>query len=185
MQLTPTLLLQISVHFLLRNGSRPMPADRLSRLLYLAHRDSLDRYDDPISHDRAVAAESGPALELAVRLMEGTAGKADCARWDAWLCRGESGSIGLRVPMAQADCDHLSEADIGILDAVWAEFSPMSDAELARHCAGLEEWRSAPTGQRIREEQTLQALGRSAREAGLIAREIREHRYMDRALSAC
>lgn len=186
MNLVVTRLAQMSAYFLRRNGANlPMPAGRLLRLLYLADRESIDRYGEPISYDRAVATKKGPALEQAMQMLDPDSDKneVDYALWNDWVARGETGVFLRSLAKRQRELDHMSQADIEILDAVWTEFMLMGSAELSRHCESLGEWRDSARGQHIRESHILQALGRSESEALTIAKLIQQQRNLDFTLS--
>lgn len=91
----------------------------------------------------------------------------------------------MRKDVSRDRLDHLSDADIEVLAAVWDEFGHMNKWQIRDYThEHLDEWRD-PDGSSvpISEVQLLRALGRSKEESKEIAQAICEQRGIDQIIS--
>ena len=176
---------QMSAYFMDKEAASQMAVLKLVKLLYLADRESIDRFDEPISFDYMVSMEHGPVLSRTLDLINGFARNRNADQWDAWISDRESHNVSLRKSASRDQLDHLSDADIEVLAAVWDKFGHMDKWEIRNYTHEyLDEW-SDPEGSSkpISETELLLTLGRSEEEANEIARTIREQRELDRVIS--
>ena len=112
----------------------------LTKLLYLAERESFKRYAEPLTGDVPVSMKHGPVLSNTLDLMNGFSKTNLADGWDRWIADREGREVALRDPAmlqnAEKDLPSLSRADFDVLDAVWAEFGHLHDDPwaLVRHC---------------------------------------------------
>ena len=150
---------------------------KLIKLLYLADRQSIDQYGSPISYDRMVSMPEGPVLSRTLDLINGSVSGQDAEQWDAWLTDRENHQISLNKDIHRNLLDELSDADIGILETVWAEFGHMSRYEIRDYTHdNLDEWED-PNGSSlpIGNMAVLKALGKDDVEAAETVRRLREN----------
>lgn len=110
----------------------------LTKLLYLAERESFKRYAEPLTGDVPVSMQHGPVLSKTLNLMNGFADEASV--WDRWISDREGRIVALRDPAMVQDCerdlDALSRADLDVLRDVWGEFGGLhaDPWALVRYC---------------------------------------------------
>lgn len=74
---------QMAAYFMDKEEERQMEVLKLIKLLYLADRESVDRYGEPISFDKMVRMVHGPVLSRTLNLINGFVRGKDAAQWDA------------------------------------------------------------------------------------------------------
>jgi uncharacterized phage-associated protein len=169
---------QVAAFFLDKRGGR-MCHLKLMKLLYLADREAMRRYGAPISGDRMVAMPHGPVLSMTLDHMDGHLDPSP-GGWDGWIADRENHDLCLKRPTSRDALDELSEADIDVLEAIWAQFGHMSRWELRdythKYCS---EWRD-PNGSSspIHYEDVFIALGWSEAEATELSTRIDRERYL-------
>lgn len=176
---------QMAAYFMDKEEKRQIEILKLIKLLYLADRESTDRYGEPISYDKMVAMDHGPVLSRTLDLINGFVSDDDGAQWDAWISDRRSHSVALRRSAAREHLDQLSDADIEVLSAIWKRFGQLSKWQIRDYTHDhLSEW-SKPEGTShpISEYRLLRALGRSEREARETAAVIREQRQLNYTVS--
>jgi uncharacterized phage-associated protein len=152
---------------------------KLAKLLYLADRESMNRYSAPISFDKFVALKDGPMLSKARDLVQG---KIVSEAWSYWMSPRKGLNVALAHEFTRDDLDQLSDADLEILDSVWDELGAMDRFELRdyvhEHCP---EWKNpGDTSKPINEAEIFRALGLPAAEAKNMAESVRIERRLDR-----
>lgn len=173
---------QIAAYFLRQRGGK-MSYLKLMKLLYLADRESMARFDEPMTDDAWISMKLGPVLSNVLDLFQGSSlGGA----WEKWI----STAGGFDVRMARniddlEELDELSEADIDILEAVWVEHGHKTRWELVdfthRHCA---EWNDPMNSAKpISPQDVFVALGRDPDEANELAAELFQRRNNRQFLS--
>lgn len=164
---------QMAAYFLIRRGGS-MSHLKLIKLLYLADREALSRFDAPISGDKASALPHGPILSKTLDLMNGFVRSVQSG-WDDWIADRENHEVRLnRGGASIEELDELSPADIEVLDAVWQQFGRMSRWELRdythQHCR---EWKDpAGTSKPITVEEILVALGKRPEQARSVEQQL-------------
>lgn len=110
---------QVTAYFALREGGS-IDVLKVAKLVYLAERAYLDAYELPLTGDTFVAMPHGPVLSQTLDHVNGSApGNPECMHY-----------VGARahctvqaVPDLSIEAlDHLSIANIEILDEVWAKY---------------------------------------------------------------
>ena len=103
---------------------------KLTKLLYLADRESIAQYGFPISFDHAVSMPEGPVLTRVLNLTQGASVGSDQAQWDEWISDKAQHQVSLNRNFTYEDLDELSEADIEVLETVWRDFGHMDQWKL-------------------------------------------------------
>lgn len=158
---------------------------KLVKLLYLADRESLDRYGMPISFDAVVAMPHGPVLSTTLDLINGFVDGPKGAQWEEWISDREDHNVTLRREFSRENLDELSDIDLDVINDVNAQFGKWDQWTLRDYTHDLKEWRD-PNGSRvaISDQEILTALGRDIKEAAALAQEIQTQRDLDRVLSS-
>lgn len=164
---------------LLRLGGGRMEYLKLIKLLYYADRESLDRLGRPISGDRYVSMKHGPVLSNVYDLVKQTiSGKPPKGCWaDAIISEGRY-ALKLKT---EPDVGALSEAEIELIERVYADYGASDRWDVRDRTHKLPEWGDPGASSReIGIEQILQVLGKSEDEIDEVRQRASEERHFDR-----
>lgn len=147
-----------------RAGGR-LPLLKLMKLLYLAERESLRVFGEPISGDKLVSMPHGPVLSKTLDMMNGWGGDSQ-GGWNAWIEDRSGHDLALRDPSMirspEEDLLELSDGDIEVLDSVWSQYGHMGKYDLVAytHSDGCPEWEDPQGSSRpIPTAKLLKVLG--------------------------
>ncbi|MCW7551077.1 Panacea domain-containing protein [Endozoicomonas gorgoniicola] len=171
---------QMAAYFLLRNRGR-MSVLKLMKLLYLADRESMERYGYPISYDLMVSLDHGPVLSRTLNHINDSA-PSSVDGWKDWIGDRAGYEVDLRKDkITLTDLDELSKADVSVLQAVWDKFGHMHKYDLSDYTHDeCPEWQD-PKGSSLplRYKDVFQALGKSPEEAEELQAEIYSKQSVD------
>lgn len=130
-------------------------------MLYLADRESLEKWEEPITGDSPASMQYGPVLSIIYDLTKG-----DCPtlreHWEQFISDAdeETNRIFLKN---DPGIDELSKAEIAILDSVYERFHNYSWKQMRDFChETLPEYEDVGKGSKtIRFERILSALGKT------------------------
>jgi uncharacterized phage-associated protein len=178
---------QAAAYFLFRAGE-PLSILKLTKLLYLAERGSLEKFGEPMIGDHPVSMPHGPVLSTTLDYMNGMLRSSE-GGWDSWIADRQGHFVALRDPQSvqrQEDLLALSAADIEILSDVWNRFGGMDQWALRdwthEHCP---EW-TDPEGSSvpISFDTLLAALHFSPQQTEAILARLREADGINAAFAA-
>lgn len=154
---------------------------KLVKLLYLVERENMARYDAPMTYDELYSLPHGPVGSASLNGLDGAL--AGSETWDRITTYGKQDVHSARA--SREELDELSNADLGVLEHVWASFGHMSASQIrnwTHNPANCPEYTEV-VGARlpIQYEDVLKALGKDDAEG--IAAEINEFRRLDVALN--
>ena len=135
---------QAAAYLLYRGGGR-LPLLKLMKLLYLAERESLRVFGEPITGDKPVSMPHGPVLSTTYDLMNGGLRSIE-GGWDTWMDDRAGHDIALRdqsmIRTPEQDLLELSDGDLEVLEAIWVRFGHMSKFQLVdyTHTGACPEW---------------------------------------------
>ena len=112
------------------------------KLVYLADRKSIETYGFPILDEDRVSMKHGPVNSTTYSHIQGEY-DTEVSGWSAYLRDRSNHEISAKKSVTAEDCDELSEADIGCLDAVWGRFGHMDQWQLrawTHEHANVPEW---------------------------------------------
>lgn len=110
---------QVVAFFALKEGGE-INVLKLAKLVYLAERESMRLYDEPMFYDRLVSMPDGPVTSVTLNFMNGS--NTD-DRWSRFVAPRSGYNIPLsRRDIQVLDLDHLSTADLEILESLWRKF---------------------------------------------------------------
>lgn len=163
--------------FLLYRAGGQLPLIKLMKLLYLAERQSLQKYGAPITGDKLVSMDNGPVLSMTLNHINGLALSCE-GGWDTWISDRADHIVALRdasmIRSPVKDLLALSDSDLEVLEAVWIEFGHWERWELVRYTHDkLPEWQD-PQGSvlPITYESLFDALGFSQGQAGALISQL-------------
>lgn len=102
---------------------------KLAKLVYLADRGFLEKYDSPILYDRLVSMPHGPANSVTLNFINGLF--EETAKWDEFVSDREKHNVGVATrDLKVEDLDELSRAERAVLEDVWNRFGHMTQYQL-------------------------------------------------------
>lgn len=113
---------QISAFFANKQGGE-IPVLKLTKLIYLADRESMALTGYPITNDSLVSMPHGPVNSLTLNFVDGNIASDN---WSDLISDRANYSVGLTRQTTADDLDELSEIDIEILEVVWEKFGHMN-----------------------------------------------------------
>ena len=172
---------QVVAFFAMKQGGS-INVLKLAKLVYLAERQSLEEFDEPMLYDDLVSMPEGPVASVTLNFINGMIS-------DPLWSKMVGQRSGREVPLAHADLavsdlDHLSVADCRILDGLWERFGAYDRFRLRdwTHVAeNVPEWVD-PQGSSnpIRHTTVFAHLGRSNPDE--LARRVDEVREISKVL---
>ncbi|WP_163020908.1 Panacea domain-containing protein [Pseudomonas viridiflava] len=147
---------QMAAFFLARREA-PMAHIKLMKLLYLADRLSMERYDAPMSDDSQCNMKNGPILSATLDLMNGSRSS---NAWSALISPIRNNEVTLQRNFVWDELDELSRADLAILEEVFANFGHLNRWELVNYVHTLPEWENPGSSSKpIDSEVTFESFG--------------------------
>lgn len=155
---------------------------KLAKLLYLADREHLRRFDMPILFDKFVSMDHGPVTSTTLNYVNGY--EEDRANWDAFVTDRDRYAVGVASSsLTPDDLDELSDAELETLQAVWTQFGAMDRYTVRdwthEHCGEWEDPNGSSTP--IPYERVLKFLGKEHH--AVIAQEIESIRSLSKSIS--
>ncbi len=170
---------QVAAWFALKAGGR-INVLKLAKLMYLAERESMAAYDEPMFYDRLVSMDHGPVTSISLNCINGLT---ESEVWPRYI----GGRAGYDILCAEGvgpeDLDHLSRADLRILDDLWHRFGHLHQFDLRDWThANCPEWEN-PHGSStpIPHGRVFKFLDKP--NAEYLAEAVLQHRLTDRAWS--
>lgn len=171
---------QVTAYFASKAGGS-VEVLKVAKLLYLADREFMSRYDFPILFDYLVSMPHGPVTSVTLNYINGL--EADRHQWDEFVEARASNNVGLvNQSFSVNDLDELSEAEVHVLDATWDQFGHMTSWQLRNYThLNCPEWED-PHGSSnpIPYERVLKFLQKE--NSAEIAEEIESQRSLDKFL---
>lgn len=175
---------QMAAYFLQCEGGR-MAILKLMKLLYLAERESLERYGMPMTGDRLVSMDHGPVLSNTLNLANGAAIDSVEDGWDMWIPSRQRHDVVLEREVCDNDFDELSKADKDILQGIWEKFGDFDKWKIRDYTHTLPEWKDPQgTSLPIAYKDVFLALGYEEDQACELSREIEKDKDIDRILQS-
>jgi uncharacterized phage-associated protein len=173
---------EIAAFFALKEGGI---ADvlKLTKLMYLAERESFSRYARPLTGDRLSSMKDGPVLSETLNYIRchGTPPRA----WRRYFGSRDGNSLPLTDrDLREASLLQLSDADVELLNAVWEKFGHMDPHEIWVYVhENIPEYQDpAGSSKPIAVETMLRALGYADPEITEIVGRINEQNQFRAAL---
>lgn len=160
--------------FLLGRAKGSMNYMKLIKLLYLADRTALVRFDAPITGDSYFSLKLGPILSQTFDLIKG---KETSSYWSKHFVCPDDRNSKIIHRIKDPGVGDLSPAEVGVLEEIWQQHSHLSQFALAelthRICP---EWRDPGRGRvPIRIAEILKSAGRTPAQIRQIKQEQEEY----------
>ena len=173
---------QVAAFFALKQGGE-INVLKLTKLIYLADRRFMQKFDAPLLGDELVSMDHGPVNSMTYDCINGS--QADRADWNQFITDRLAYSIGVASPAVTiARLDELSRADTEVLEETWASFGHMTKYEIRdythRNCPEWEDPHGSSTP--IPYERVFKYLAKS--DAAELAENVQQERALSRALAA-
>lgn len=167
---------QVARFFISQSGGR-IDKLKLVKLLYLAERENMARYDEPMIYDELYSLPHGPVCSAALNGLDGAL--AGSTNWDCITTYGRQDVHSARV--SRDDLDELSNADVRVLEQVWLSFGHMTASQIrnwTHNPANCPEYTEVEASRLpIRHEDVLKALGKQNAES--LADQVSEYRRLE------
>jgi uncharacterized phage-associated protein len=173
---------QAAARFISRGGGE-MNYLALMKLLYLADREALLRYGRPITGDKVVAMKHGPVLSRVYNLVSHKKQELPASQWHKFIARPDSYVYTVRFS-GVPDISELSQAEVALIDEIFARFQGWDEWSLVAYTHTLPEWHDPKnTSVPIPFEDILKAAKKPAEEIKAIAEDAEADSFMESALA--
>ena len=166
---------QIAAFFTEKEGGE-IAVLKLTKLIYLADRESMAVTGFPITNDHFVSMPHGPVNSLTLNFVDGNLSSDE---WSSLISDRTNYCVGLTREITIDDHDELSEIDVEALNAVWVKFGHMNKWEIRdwthKNCLEWEDPNGSCTP--IPYERVLKYLGVESPDD--LAEEIRSDRQVE------
>lgn len=130
MAYNPRKAAQTIAYFAIKNGREPLNVLKAIKLVYLADRESIRRFGFPIQDEVRVSMPHGPVNSSTLNYASGFKNPNNCG-WSDFLRDRENYELSLAHDgVCVNSLDELSDAELSVLDAVWAQFGAMNQWQL-------------------------------------------------------
>ena len=109
---------QVAAFFALKQGGS-INVLKLSKLMYLAEREFMARFDAPMFYDNLASLPDGPVASVTLNLINGDA---EHPAWSDIIAGREGYDVKPVKGLTLGSLDELSRADLGVLNDLWARF---------------------------------------------------------------
>ncbi|MEQ9663676.1 MAG: Panacea domain-containing protein [Parasphingopyxis sp.] len=116
------------VAFFAREQGGTINVLKLTKLVYLADRRNMEKYDFPITGDNLVSMDHGPVNSITYDCVNGMQGERP--DWEEFVTDRAGYQVGLVTAVEDANLDELSEAELETLNEIWAEFGNMTQYQV-------------------------------------------------------
>jgi len=118
---------QIAAYFAREQGGS-INVLKLVKLIYIADRKNMEKFDFPISGDSLVSMDHGPVNSMTLNYINGTVD--DRVAWEHFISDRAGHDVGLARAVSDDDLDELSRAELTTLREVWNQFGAMTKYEI-------------------------------------------------------
>lgn len=116
------------VAFFAREQGGTINVLKLAKLIYIADRKNMEKYDFSISGDVFVSMDHGPVNSITLNCINGL--EDNRAGWDEFVSDRAGHVVALARNVTDKDLDELSHAELETLHEVWRAFGSMSKYEI-------------------------------------------------------
>lgn len=154
----------------------------LMKLLYLVDREALLRFGRPVTGDRVVAMKHGPVLSRVYDLISQNKQEAPESDWHKFIPRPNAYVFTIKFS-GIPETGELSEAELALIDEIYARFRGQDEWDLVDYTHRLPEWRDPKnTSRSIPYEDILRGAGVSEKDIEAVAENAGADLYMDSVL---
>lgn len=155
---------------------------KLAKLLYLAERESMERFDEPLFYDRLVSMDHGPVTSISLNMINGLQ---QSSHWDEFILDRNGHEVGLAAGKTLENLDELSRADLSILSDLWDKFAGFDRYQIRdwthKNCPEWENPRGSMSP--IKHSQVFKFLNKQ--NANDLAEDVQKYRSYSSTLENC
>ena len=175
------------VNYVLSKNKYELNYTKLIKMLYIADRETLDKYGFAISEDSYCSMPHGPVLSGLYSLIRGENQNAvEQVEWNAYFYKDKYDLIS-RIK-SECSYDELSKAELEILDDVDKKYKSFTFSKLIDKVHEFSEWdnkaKDRLTSYPIKKEKILKALNKTKKEINDIIAFEKEYEKRDRDFEA-
>lgn len=116
---------------------------KLTKLVYLAEREFLNRYDASILNDALVSMDHGPVNSITYDCIKGSEPEPGRNKWNALITDRARHEIGATRSLNDEDYEELNDAELQVFHYIWNRFGHMNQYQLRdythEHCPEWED----------------------------------------------
>lgn len=116
------------VAFFAREQGGEINVLKLAKLIYVADRTHMERYDVPICGDELVSMDHGPVNSITLNCVNGLESNRD--GWEEFVTDRALHDVGAAKKFVDTDFDQLSRAELKTLRDVWTRFGGMTKYQI-------------------------------------------------------
>ena len=152
---------------------------KLIKLIYLSERKILGEQSRPMLFDELFSLPHGPICSSTLNGIDGAYGEV----WDEFIARNGNEVVALKK-FDRDDFDELSDAELDVMNDVWARFGNMTASQLRNYShVNCPEYTETTGRIPIAYREVLEAMGVRDADAEFIDREISEFRREESILN--
>jgi len=153
------------------------------KMLYIADRESLKNWDQPITGDLPVSMELGPVLSTIYDLTKGRALE-HRPFWSPFISDADEQTNQVCLK-AEPSRDHLSKNEMRLIESVYEQFKGLTWIQMKNHCHSFPEYEEVgKSSKTIPLENILSAVGKTQDQIKEIEKAQRELAIMDSLMEA-
>jgi len=169
--------------FLLKRNNASMDKYFFIKMLYIADRESLKKWDEPITGDSPVSMEYGPVLSTIYDLTKGLAME-HRPQWSPYISDADPDTNRVFLK-ADPGRDRLSNNELKLLEHVYERFKGFSWNRLKDHCHTFAEFEDVGKGSKpIPFHKIFSAVGKTPEQLLEIEKAERQTALMDSLMDA-
>ena len=171
-----------AVALFLKKNDRKMNYMKLIKLLYLADRGALARWERPITGDSYFSMKNGPILSNVLDKISSGKEPSKESYWYKYIDKPCDYNVSLKRDPGK---EELSKREIELIDKIYKQYKKYDEWEMVDVCHKiLPEWEHpGPTSIPIRIEDILKELKKTEKEIEIIEEEASNLEYADSVLS--
>ncbi|HEY3856810.1 MAG TPA: Panacea domain-containing protein [Verrucomicrobiae bacterium] len=167
--------------FLLNKAGGSMDKYLFIKMLYIADRESLSKWGEPITGDLPVSMEHGPVLSIIYDLTKGES-PGHRASWSPYISDADdqTNQVSLKADPTR---DQLSNNEVRILESVYSKFKDYTWKRIKDYCHSFAEYEDVgKSSEPIRIESILKALGKTPEQIAEIEKYRQEMNFTEALL---
>ena len=170
---------QIAAFFIKQHGDK-LNYTKLIKLLYLADREALSRWQRPLTGDSYVSMHNGPVLSKTYELIEYKEDPNNKSYWYRFISK-QSYDVGL---IKEPSSDELSKREVALIEKIHEAYKNKDWRQMIDICHKVcPEWKDPGyTSRPLDIESILKELNKTEEEIEIIREEAFCHKYTNRIL---
>ncbi len=163
---------------LLKRNNGSMDKYLFIKMLYIADRESLKKWNEPITGDLPVSMELGPVLSIIYNLTKGESIE-HRPFWSPFVSDADKQTNQICIK-GEPGRDHLSNNELALLDSVYEKFKNYTWKQMKDYCHAFEEYEDVGKSSKVIPfDKILSAVGKTPEEIQEIEKSHHQTALMD------